>query len=386
MTREHKLALILGFSVLMVVGLLVGDHFSKARRGVGVSGADLASESQLVNKPIAMVPEPSYPGLPGATPARVQEPAVSGAALGTLPPVILSAPRNSLLVDGDPNAAHGGGVTRLETIEPIEMGVARSSPTESPRILGLSQSESQAPSPSGRLTAEDIKRMNDELTRGQAPKIPAAGSVSGNEPKTTPPVVTSPEVTSVTSGLPISKGREQMHPVEEGETLFAISKKYYGDGGLWKDLAKYNVSRVKGDSVRQGVTLRIPPKDVLQGKASLAGNAVGAGGGSSVNPRSSAGESKPLLRAVQTETRDSGLPTVTTAPDKKVVEPKPAKPVVAKGSAGTYTVKPGDTLSKIAAGQLGSAKRADDIVKANSATLEDPDALRVGMVLKMPAK
>ena len=31
LTREHKLALIIGFSLVLVVGVLISDHFSKAR-------------------------------------------------------------------------------------------------------------------------------------------------------------------------------------------------------------------------------------------------------------------------------------------------------------------------------------------------------------------
>ncbi|MFN7020841.1 MAG: hypothetical protein ACK4WH_05885, partial [Phycisphaerales bacterium] len=30
MTREHKLALIIGFTLVLVVGVLISDHFSKA--------------------------------------------------------------------------------------------------------------------------------------------------------------------------------------------------------------------------------------------------------------------------------------------------------------------------------------------------------------------
>ena len=32
MTREHKLALIVGFSLVLIVGVLISDHFSPARR------------------------------------------------------------------------------------------------------------------------------------------------------------------------------------------------------------------------------------------------------------------------------------------------------------------------------------------------------------------
>lgn len=48
----------------------------------------------------------------------------------------------------------------------------------------------------------------------------------------------------------------------------------------------------------------------------------------------------------------------------------------------SYTVKRGDTLSKIAASQLGSYKRASEIAKLNN--LRDPNSLKVGQVLRLP--
>lgn len=56
----------------------------------------------------------------------------------------------------------------------------------------------------------------------------------------------------------------------------------------------------------------------------------------------------------------------------------------AKGAA-TYTVKPGDTLSKIAKDQLGDANAYMEIFKANKDQLSDPDKIKPGQVLKIPA-
>ena len=50
----------------------------------------------------------------------------------------------------------------------------------------------------------------------------------------------------------------------------------------------------------------------------------------------------------------------------------------------TYTVSPGDTLSGIAERELGSHRRYHTIFEANRDTLESPDALRVGMTLRIP--
>lgn len=50
----------------------------------------------------------------------------------------------------------------------------------------------------------------------------------------------------------------------------------------------------------------------------------------------------------------------------------------------TYTVKPGDTLSKIAKEFLGDANAYTDIFQANRDQLTDPDKIKPGQVLKIP--
>ena len=57
----------------------------------------------------------------------------------------------------------------------------------------------------------------------------------------------------------------------------------------------------------------------------------------------------------------------------------------AAGAApSTYTVKPGDTLSKIAENMLGDANAYMDIFNANTDQLSDPDKIKPGQVLKIP--
>lgn len=50
----------------------------------------------------------------------------------------------------------------------------------------------------------------------------------------------------------------------------------------------------------------------------------------------------------------------------------------------TYTVKEGDTLSRIAKEHLGNANAYMDIFNANKDQLKDPDKIRAGQVLKIP--
>jgi nucleoid-associated protein YgaU len=50
----------------------------------------------------------------------------------------------------------------------------------------------------------------------------------------------------------------------------------------------------------------------------------------------------------------------------------------------TYTVKSGDTLSKIAKETMGDANAYMDIFNANKNILSDPDKIKPGQVLKIP--
>jgi nucleoid-associated protein YgaU len=60
--------------------------------------------------------------------------------------------------------------------------------------------------------------------------------------------------------------------------------------------------------------------------------------------------------------------------------------IKATGSAQptTYTVKPGDTLSKIAREHLGDANAYMEIFNANKDELSDPDQIKPGQVLTIP--
>ena len=51
----------------------------------------------------------------------------------------------------------------------------------------------------------------------------------------------------------------------------------------------------------------------------------------------------------------------------------------------TYTVQSGDTLSEIAKRELGSANKYMEIFNANKDQLTDPDKIKPGQVLKIPA-
>ncbi len=80
---------------------------------------------------------------------------------------------------------------------------------------------------------------------------------------------------------------------------------------------------------------------------------------------------------------------IKTVPDWKndlnvAITVNPAQAAATAGTGKTYTVKAGDTLSKIAKEHLGDANAYMKIYNANTDQLSDPDKIKPGQVLKLP--
>ena len=70
------------------------------------------------------------------------------------------------------------------------------------------------------------------------------------------------------------------------------------------------------------------------------------------------------------------------APRDESVRPAPPPPAVAQPA--TYTVKPGDSFSKIAREHLGSDSRWREVFELNRDKVESPEALQAGMEIRLP--
>jgi len=80
------------------------------------------------------------------------------------------------------------------------------------------------------------------------------------------------------------------------------------------------------------------------------------------------------------------IKTIPDWPNEIVADVKAtgaSSPAAAQGGT-TYTVKPGDTLSKIAKEQLGDGNAYMEIFNANTDQLSDPNMIKPGQVLKIP--
>jgi nucleoid-associated protein YgaU len=75
-----------------------------------------------------------------------------------------------------------------------------------------------------------------------------------------------------------------------------------------------------------------------------------------------------------------GRPLVQQQPDPRMAAAETA------GAPVEYTVKPGDTLSRIARNHYGSVAYKDLIFRANRDRLRSEDSLQVGQKLRLPPK
>ena len=216
MTRDTKLALIIGASVVLLVLLLIADHIAASNRvRAGSVGASLASATPQAD-PILSVPE----GQPRPIPSAAGQ--VSGPA------------RNQ------PDS------TRTTTRLNAETQAANNSDNPS----GLTHALGSAIDATRELLASD-------------------GMGAAHQPATADRD-TSPSTPQITLGAPITidpiDGRTQTHLVRRGDTLWSIAGRYYeGTHSLHTALARYNTENLAEDgSLIIGTRLLIPDRPTLE--------------------------------------------------------------------------------------------------------------------------
>jgi len=332
-TRELKLALIVGFALVLVVTVLISDHLSHARQAE-LAGNVPTEPIKIAEPPIIAMGDPapllSAPApAPSSTPdAPASSPAVPGPAImdpaGS--PMVATAhapdPEPSIINQGRSAQAGGEHAALIDSIRNLGGNVENGTIFVSPQPA--------------------LKMVKDKPS--QFPVEPAAS------PRTFGP--------APVQAKPAAPA-DRVHTVVAGDSAFKVAKQYYGDGAAWRKLAAYNKLDDEAQ-LKVGDKLNIPSSEALLGKKATAIAAIpmkvpGAGPHSNDNVT--------LIN-----------PGVRTGP---LATKQPAAP--------TYTVKKGDTLAEIAKHQLGSSKRAREIVQLNKKTLCDPDNIPLGTVLTLPS-
>ncbi len=261
MTTESKLALIIGFVLILVVGVLVSDHLSQ--------GTTDEIEPNPINNRQLTVNELPHTG----NDARTNTPAIDHLA-----------PAHAATNQGN-------------------RGELNAAPDDAPVVI------SQA-APSKPSLLDQFRGTVNTLGTTDVPALAA----------------------ETNRDLPDAPARS--YTVRTNDSLYAIARETLGDSERWRELHRMNMNLLGPDPVLQpGMVLTLP------------GSAI------------------------------------VTQPQRARRDSRPFENV---SKQTTYTVQSGDVLSMISQRLLGTSRRVDEIVKLNG--LSDADEIRVGMVLKIPAR
>ncbi len=281
MTREQKLALIMGFALVLVVGVLVSDHLSRASRADALStdGLDggLAQRPTLDVNPTLIVnntalnsdtfatPEPAYDvANERRTPTRdpgffdgVSDQVVDTAReFGELPTTLKLTEGHSSRV---PEIEMGGPVLTIGRPDPAR--VYRVKPNDS--LWGIAEREYDDGALHSRLAEYNHDRIGSggTLREGASLLIPAkdvllayrrgderlVGSGRARETRPAPTTREEPRV------------RTRTHVVKKGETLSEICMDLLGTSKRWREVVELNNGNIDDDGgVRIGQEILLP--------------------------------------------------------------------------------------------------------------------------------
>lgn len=377
MNREQKLALVIGFALVLVVGVLISDHLSKAQMleldgGPMLSAAPIERMARSTTPPLPAgwsleVTMPTQElGIPRRdVAAREQEvPSRTPVELSPGPTRVAQADLSDIFV-AVPDETVGAGALDFgrsqESVpfgfEPVEIAVGRQANTTSG---GASEAHHNLLS--------TIRDLGGQITNGiveQMPNLPVAGRVNGGgltSVETSTPQVASALAARTPVVVPSIPTPVRVHYVKPNESLYKIAEQYYGDGNLWRALAEANKGRVAADgSVMVNVRLEIPER-------------IGAKPVRSSTPAATPPAPAPRAQPARQPTREAARPGVV------------ASNTGVSSATRTYTVAKGDTLGEISFKMLGTSKRMNEIIAANRNLIDDANEIRIGMTLKIPAR
>jgi nucleoid-associated protein YgaU len=242
----------------------------------------------------------------------------------------------------------------LEDDEDVRFKIKLPENISYPPIIETAQESERAPvEPVGPAPAESTEPSLARLFDALAPQPPAEEKIEIKKPPR--------------PGKPRSP---KVYVVSDGDNLAKIAKKLYGpeQGNKHANIMRiYELNcdvLTSPDEVRVGQKLIIPPVVVSQGDQNK--------------------PEKTLSSSFFEKVESIGRKDIQA--DHPKPKPSPINNAKASNDHKQYVIKDGDNLWRIAVEKLGDGSRYQEIAKLNADILEDPNNLRVGTTLKMPAR
>ena len=246
MTREHKLAVVLGFGLLLFVGILVSDHFSATQRR---NPADLAANTIREVRP--------------AAPISIQTIQVNNRPG-------MNAGGGQMPASGD-TVALPNGLIPASVTQPVAVGV----PAE---LHTLKDGETlykicQTKYGNGNLWKElaDFNKSTisnpTKLRKGTTIRLPSVNVLRGEAtPVAVANVLPAPQMLTLTNPAQQQVQQQTQQPtttreyvVQKGDTLGSISTRELGTAKKWESIYEANRDRLKSPTdLKIGKSLRIP--------------------------------------------------------------------------------------------------------------------------------
>jgi len=188
-----------------------------------------------------------------------------------------------------------------------------------------------------RSLVDEFTETGDLFSRPPVP-VPGVATAGASAAKEEAPAASA---AGEAKGTRPSTPQARVYVVRKGDVLETIAQKELGAASKWREIVQWNEG-IDPLKLQEGQPLVLPPGDL----------------------------SLPLV-ALRTE---SPAPAIRTA-------------VASTSEAGSrHTIAKDETLYKIAEQYLRNGSRWREIYEANRATIDDPDRLRVGMVIRIPGR
>jgi nucleoid-associated protein YgaU len=194
------------------------------------------------------------------------------------------------------------------------------------------------------------------------------------------PGIAQPAATAAEQPQPAA-GSQEAAPVGSEQGPLAVAAAHQGEQLVPVAAVGHEATRLVPQNSSNGRTYQAVAGDTLSGiAAKLPGGNTKANREAliALNPDLKANPN--LIVAGRTYNLPAAAATAKAAP-----QPAPHSAQAAATPQRWYTVKPGDSLWKIANEQTGSAATLDTIRRLNKETLNGKDVVRVGMKLRLPA-